>query len=115
MTYEENCDPHEAEMGVNPNWRDDLPHLSYVADVFRALGDENRLSILYLVTQKELCVHELALALGTSSSNISHHLRLLRTLRLIKSKRDGKKVCYLLDDDHVKALLEMAFIHADHQ
>ncbi len=91
-----------------------VPSMNYVVSIFKIMSDETRLSILWLLSQGEWCVHDLAEALDTSISNISHHLRLLRASRLVKSRRDGQKVYYSLDDDHVVRLLDEAFEHAQH-
>ncbi|HHX10906.1 MAG TPA: winged helix-turn-helix transcriptional regulator [Firmicutes bacterium] len=91
-----------------------VPNMNYVVSIFKIMSDETRLSILWLLSQGEWCVHDLAEALDTSISNISHHLRLLRASRLVKSRRDGQKVYYSLDDDHVVRLLDEAFEHAQH-
>ncbi|HPZ85020.1 MAG TPA: metalloregulator ArsR/SmtB family transcription factor [Bacillota bacterium] len=91
-----------------------VPNMSYVVSIFKVMSDETRLSILWLLSQGEWCVHHLAEALDTSVSNISHHLRLLRASRLVKSRREGQKVYYSLDDEHVVRLLGEAFEHAQH-
>jgi len=94
--------------------RKDLPDTSYVASLFRVMGDTTRLGLLYLISQDEWCVHDLAATSKTSISNVSHHLRLLRAMRVVKSRRDGKRVLYSLDDEHVQSLLSQAFAHAGH-
>lgn len=96
------------------NVRRDFPSLEYVVQIFKALGDETRLSIVCLLWKEELMVQELAQHLDTSPSNISHHLRLLRMLRLVKSQRQGRKVLYSLDDEHVADILRTAFLHGSH-
>ena len=61
------------------------------------------------------CVCDIATILGSSVSNISHHLRLLRAQRLVKYRRQGKMVFYSLDDEHVLALIDQAFVHVQHK
>ncbi len=92
-----------------------MPDMSYVVSIFKLMADETRVSILWLLSKGQWCVHDLAVVLETSPSNISHHLRLLRAFRLVKGRKEGQKVYYGLDDDHVVKLLEEAFEHAGHE
>lgn len=114
MNALDSCDPHELDMEKVRRYKDSTPETSYVASLFKALADRTRLQMLYLISQEEWCVHDLAAACETSLSNASHHLRLLRAMRVVKSRRLGKKVLYSLDDEHVQALLSQAFMHAGH-
>jgi ArsR family transcriptional regulator, lead/cadmium/zinc/bismuth-responsive transcriptional repressor len=82
-----------------------------LSELYKALADETRVKILYLLSKQELCVCDLAFLLDTTLPAVSHHLRLLRTLRLVATRRDGKMVFYRLDDDHVLALIEQAREH----
>ena len=68
----------------------EVPNMNYVVSIFKIMSDETRLSILWLLSRNEWCVHDIAHALGTSVSNISHHLRLLRASRLVKSRQEAK-------------------------
>jgi len=108
------CEPHELDIEKIQRWKDSAPDTSYVAALFKALSDRTRLRMLYLISREEWCVHDLAAACGTSLSNASHHLRLLRAMRVVKSRREGKKVLYSLDDEHVQSLISQAFMHAGH-
>jgi ArsR family transcriptional regulator len=94
-----------------PALRDSLVAVAGLSELFRALADETRTKILYLLSQQELCVCDLAFLLDMTLPAVSHHLRLLRTMRLVSSRRDGKQVFYTLDDDHVLALIEVAREH----
>lgn len=96
------------------HWRKRLHSLAAVAELFKALADETRAKILYLLANEELCVCDLATILGTTVSNVSHHLRLLRAHHLVKYRREGKVAFYSLDDDHVLNLIKEAFDHAQH-
>lgn len=89
--------------------------LAGVAELFATLGDPTRLRILAALSGGELCVCDLAAAIGQSDSAVSHQLRLLRGLGLIRSRRDGRLVYYALDDDHVDALYQQAFEHVGHR
>lgn len=104
------CDPAKIA-----RWQGNIPPLNRVAELFKALADETRARILYLLTQEEMCVCDLATILGTTVSNVSHHLRLLRAQQLVKYRRAGKMVFYSLDDEHVLHLFHEAFDHAAHQ
>ncbi|WP_025027370.1 ArsR/SmtB family transcription factor [Caldalkalibacillus mannanilyticus] len=84
-----------------------------VAKIFKALADDTRVKIAYALSQEdELCVCDVANIVGSTMATASHHLRLLRNMGLAKYRKEGKLVFYSLDDDHVKQLIELAFIHS---
>ena len=85
--------------------------LSNLAESFKVLGDTTRLKILMALTNSELCVCDLSALIGVSVSAISHQLRLLRNLRFVKYRKEGKMVYYSLSDDHIKTLIEVAVTH----
>ncbi len=86
-----------------------------VAELFKVLGDTTRVLILQALIQGgELCVHQLADAVGMSQSSVSHHLRLLRTSGLIRARRSGREVYYRPDDDHVEQLIGVCVEHVAH-
>jgi DNA-binding transcriptional ArsR family regulator len=87
---------------------------SYVdlAETFRALADSTRAKILHLLAERSLCVCDLAQAVGVSEPAVSQHLRLLRSLRMVRGHRQGKMVYYSLEDAHVRALLRLALDHS---
>src|SRR5437868_7102288 len=84
-----------------------LPHdqRDELAEVFRLLGDPNRLSIVLCCLDRPLNVGELATRLNVSPSLVSHHLRLLRATRLLKAGRRGRQVFYSLPDCHIREML----------
>ena len=82
-----------------------------LSGIFHALRSEPRLKIMYLLLEKEMCVCELEAALGMSQSSISHNLRTLRHLDLVRTIKKGRFVVYLLADDHVRLLLELSRNH----
>ena len=82
-----------------------------LADIFRALGDPTRVRILDALSHGELCVCDLAAVLALSQSAVSHQLRLLRSLRLVRARRDGRMVFYGLDDRHIVDLLRQGRRH----
>lgn len=79
--------------------------LDILAETFRLLGDPTRLRILYLCLDQARAVGEIAEALGLSQPLVSHHLRLLRASRLVRSERRARQVFYELADDHIRDLL----------
>jgi DNA-binding transcriptional ArsR family regulator len=83
----------------------------HLAQIFEAMGDLTRLKILFALSNAGLCVHDMAQLLGVSISAVSHQLRLLRSLRLVKLRREGRFAYYSLDDHHVDMLLEMGLEH----
>ena len=85
--------------------------VSGISEVFRALSDETRTKIIYLLSVRELCVCDLADILKMSLPAISHHLRLLRAMRLVKYRREGKQAFYSLDDEHIIQLIQVAKKH----
>ncbi|WP_148927639.1 ArsR/SmtB family transcription factor [Paenibacillus methanolicus] len=85
-----------------------------LADLFKALGDPTRVKIIHALQQSELCVHDLTQVLEMGQSAISHQLRLLRNLRIVKRRKVGKTVFYSLDDDHVEQLFMLTLQHLTH-
>ena len=89
----------------------DKQTLSRIADLFKAFADPTRVHILSLLQRQELCVNEIAEGVELSQSAISHQLRILKQMDLIKFRRDGKNLLYSLADDHVRTILEMGLEH----
>ncbi len=85
-----------------------------LAEFFKALSDPTRVRIISALSAAELCVCDLAATLGMSQSAISHQLRLLRQLRLVKRRKAGQIVFYSLDDEHVSALFHQGMDHVQH-
>ena len=84
------------------------------AELFGALADPTRVRITGLLAHAELCVGDLCLVLGMSQPAVSHHLRLLRTLRLVEARKQGKHVFYSLLDDHIHQLFHQGVDHIQH-
>ena len=82
-----------------------------LCQTFKVLGDASRLKIIWALEYQEMCVCDLAALLGITESAVSHQLRLLRTLRLVKNRRDGTILYYRLADDHVSQLVRVALEH----
>ena len=85
-----------------------------LADTFKVLGDTTRVRILDALSRSpELCVHDLAARVGITESAVSHQLRLLRGMRLVRPRRDGRLVYYSLDDQHIVGLFEQGLEHVE--
>ncbi len=94
---------------VSPDLADKL------AEIFKALADPTRLRIISALADTDLCVGALAEALGMSQSAVSHQLRMLRHLRLVRCRKDGRQVYYTLDDRHIEELFRRGLEHVMHQ
>lgn len=106
------CDSYSPGYDADdPRYGKLLVEISGVSKIFKALSDETRTKILYLLADQVLCVCDLADILHMSLPAVSHHLRLLRTMRLVKTRREGKQVFYSLADGHVVKLIEVAKDH----
>ncbi len=88
--------------------------VSRMADIFKALSDPTRLKIVLALLKQEHCVCDIAVICNQSDSAISHQLRVLRTLKIVKNRRDGKIMYYTIDDDHVASLIFMSLDHVRH-
>lgn len=106
--------PNEGEEALVESIEDTMPdeELLYdLADLFKTFGDTTRIKILYALMEHELCVADLAEAIGATQSAVSHQLRTLKQSRLVRAKRDGKNVMYSLSDDHVHSMLAQGMTH----
>ena len=88
---------------------------SHLAETFKVLGDPSRVRMVHALSLEELCTHDLASVLGMSESAVSHQLGLLRLLRLVRFRREGRIVYYSLDDEHIRQLFEDSLRHAKEQ
>ena len=82
-----------------------------LAETFKVLGDTTRVRILDALSRSELCVSDLAQVVGLSESAVSHQLRLLRGMRLVRARRDGRMMFYALDDHHIVKLFDQGLKH----
>jgi DNA-binding transcriptional ArsR family regulator len=83
-----------------------------IAELFKGFADPTRVHILSLLMGKEeLCVTQIAEEVEISQSAVSHQLRLLKQMHLIKFRRDGKNILYSLADEHVRTILRMGLEH----
>ncbi len=87
-------------------------HLAaHVAELFRAFSDTSRVRILSALMNEEMNISALAQVVGISESAVSHHMRGLRQMRMVQSRRDGKEVYYRIDDEHIIALFQQGVKH----
>ncbi|HQU81693.1 MAG TPA: metalloregulator ArsR/SmtB family transcription factor [Pyrinomonadaceae bacterium] len=87
--------------------------ISLLAETFKILGDPTRIKIAFALSKEELCVCDIANLLGVSQSAVSHSLRTLRQMKLVKFRKQGKIAYYTLDDEHIASLLEEGFRHVE--
>ncbi|SDE14208.1 DNA-binding transcriptional regulator, ArsR family [Paenibacillus sp. UNCCL117] len=85
-----------------------------LADIFKALGDPTRVKIIHTLLQQELCVHDITQVLDMGQSAVSHQLRYLRNLRIVKRRKEGKTVFYSLDDEHIEQIFVQMLQHMKH-
>ena len=85
--------------------------IDFIGELFKGFADTTRVRILYELTRGELCVTEIAQGVELTQSAVSHQLRLLKQMGLIRFRREGKNILYSLADDHVKTILEMGLEH----
>lgn len=85
--------------------------LNRLSTTFKVLGDPTRLKIVMALLNREMCVCDLAAFVGTSESAVSHQLRRLKDMNLVRQRRDGQILYNALDDDHVSELLEIGLEH----
>jgi DNA-binding transcriptional ArsR family regulator len=91
----------------------DTDTVQALADTFRLLGDPTRVRIVDALAGGQLCVHEISERIGISESAISHQLRLMRTMRIVRGRREGRCVYYTLDDQHVLDLFQQGLKHVN--
>ena len=84
-----------------------------LAETFKILGDPTRIKIAFALAREELCVCDIANLLGVSQSAVSHSLRTLRQMKLVRFRKDGKIAYYTLDDEHIANLLDEGFTHVE--
>ncbi len=110
----ERCDYMHVHQDIVEQVKRALPDeeaLYDLAELFKIFGDSTRIRILYVLSESEMCVCDLAQLLGMTQSAISHQLRSLKQCRLVKARRDGKTVFYSLADSHVRTILAQGMEH----
>lgn len=86
-----------------------------VVDFFKIIGDSTRIKILHALDNYEMCVCDIANVLNMSKSSISHQLGILRRSGIVKCRKDGREVYYMLDDEHIRILIEIGIEHIMHK
>lgn len=99
---------------VLPECQLDEETLFIVSQTFKAISDPTRIKILYLLSKEEKSVNEIAENLQMLQSTVSHQLRFLKNLRLVKYRREGTSMIYSCDDEHVMGVLKQIIDHARH-
>ncbi len=102
---------HEDRLETARDFLLDYPELESMSDLFKAIADPGRLKILLALDAQEMCVCDLAALLAVSESAASHQIRILRTMNLVKNRRDGQVLYYRLVDEHVMQLVRVARDH----
>jgi len=93
----------------------DFDTLVGLGETFKVLGDVTRLKICLALSRHELCVSDLATMLGLTDSAVSHQLRLMKSMRLVRYRKEGKMTYYMLDDDHIEQLIRLGVKHVSEE
>ena len=108
------CEIHETHENIIHQIEDGMPSetlIQNLADFYKVFGDVTRVKILCVLFQSELCVCDLAEVVGMTQSAVSHQLRILKQMKLVKNRRDGKIVYYSLADAHIQSILNQGMEH----
>lgn len=105
--------PSEEKLHSNSMVSDD--RANDLAELFKALGDPTRIKIISALIERELCVHDLTVLLNMGQSAVSHQLRYLRNVRIVKRRKQGKTVFYSLDDHHIEQIFIQTLDHLEHK
>ena len=102
---------HEDAVHAALRERTDPEAMTLLADTFQILANPIRLQIVEALAKRELCVCDVAAVVGASQSAISHHLRLLRQMRIVSYRKEGRIVYYRLTDDHIREMCSIGLEH----
>ncbi|GAC1406415.1 MAG: metalloregulator ArsR/SmtB family transcription factor [Chloroflexota bacterium] len=105
---------HANDVARSKSLLEDGGTYAALAELFGALADPTRVKIVHTLLQMELCTCDIAAVVGISESGTSQHVRILRSLRLVKYRRAGKLVYYSLDDAHIALLVQVGLVHQGH-
>jgi len=105
-------DPERVSKVRNCMIKDDEANM--LSELFRVLGDQTRIKIIFALSCCEMCVCDIAEAVNMTQSAVSHQLRLMRSMKLVKYRKEGKSVYYSLDDDHILQLFNQGMEHVNH-
>lgn len=112
--HAESCEVHHCHKDVVKRVGGQIPveeDMYDLADFFKVFGDTTRIRILYALRISEMCVCDIADTLNMTQSAISHQLRVLKQMDLVKARRDGKAIYYSLADDHIAVILDVGLEH----
>ncbi len=112
------CESTEVHEELLAQVRENLPQeekLYDLSELFKVFGDSTRIRILFVLFEAEVCVCDLAAALGMTQSAVSHQLRILKQSKLVKSRREGKSVFYSLADSHVRTIIDQGMEHVEEE
>ncbi len=116
LAPEEKCDCTFVHEDIVETVADKMPgeeEFNDLADFFKVFGDSTRIKILYVLLRSEMCVCDIAEVLGMTQSAISHQLRVLRQMNLVRTRREGKTVFYSLSDGHISTILSQGVEHIE--
>ncbi len=97
------------------SWPPGERRIKDLAEFYRAFSDPTRLKIVLALMEGELCNLDIAKIIGATPSTVSHQLRLLRNMHLVRFRREGRRVFYALDDQHVYSILKFAILHLEEE
>ena len=112
------CDQLEIHEELLSVVREQMPPeetLYDMAELFKVFGDSTRIRILFVLFEAEVCVCDLAEALGMTQSAVSHQLKILKQNKLVKSRREGKSIFYSLADGHVRTIIDQGIEHVNEE
>ena len=112
------CDQLEIHEELLSVVREQMPPeetLYDLAELFKVFGDSTRIRILFVLFEAEVCVCDLAEALGMTQSAVSHQLKSLKQNKLVKSRREGKSIFYSLADGHVRTIIDQGIEHVNEE
>lgn len=112
---DESCVGTEVDLSSIKEKMVDKSTASELAELYKALSDPTRVQLIGALLQQELCVHDLSVLLEMGQSAISHQLRYLRNLRIVKRRKSGKTVYYSLDDSHIEEIFVQTLQHLKHK
>lgn len=101
----------QLEQSSVEEFRQETTKVRGLSELFAVLGDETRTKIVFLLSLHPLCTHDIATILEVTLPTVSHHLRIMRLMRLVKHVRRGKRVIYELNDHHIVDLIRIAMDH----
>lgn len=111
---DESCAGTATDLSTVKQKMVDEQSADHMAELFKALSDPTRVKLIGAMLHDELCVHDLSVLLNMGQSAVSHQLRYLRNLRIVKRRKSGKTVYYSLDDSHIEEIFVLTLQHLKH-